>query len=96
MSTKVNGETRARLGLIAKQSAAVRGQVGRAATVAGRCLLGAIEQKFGIFYLPGFTEDRRQICFLCSNHPHFFLMCATHMPHLGLTSFALPTNHHIS
>jgi hypothetical protein len=46
--------------------------------------------------LPGFTEDRRQICFLCSNHPHFFLMCATHMPHLGLTSFALPTNHHIS
>ncbi|CAK9274867.1 unnamed protein product [Sphagnum jensenii] len=38
VSTKVNGETRERLGQSAKRSAAVRGQAGRGATVAGRRL----------------------------------------------------------
>ncbi len=38
MSTKVNGETRERLEQSAKRSAAVRGQAGRGATVAGRRL----------------------------------------------------------
>jgi len=36
MSTKVNGETRERLGQSAKRSAAVRGQAGKGAIVAGR------------------------------------------------------------
>jgi hypothetical protein len=34
-NTKVNGETRKRLGQSAQRSAAVRGQAGRGATVAG-------------------------------------------------------------
>jgi hypothetical protein len=38
VSTKVNGETRERLEQSAKRSAAVRGQAGRGATVAGRRL----------------------------------------------------------
>ncbi len=59
MSTKVNSETRERLGQRAKRNAAVRGQAG--ATVAGRRVPGAAEQKGGIFCLPGFVEDRGQI-----------------------------------
>jgi len=66
----VNGE---RLGQSAKRSAAVRGQPGRGATVAGRCLPDAAEQKVGIFCLPGFLEDRGQICFSQGSLPHFFL-----------------------
>ncbi len=61
MSTKVNSETRERLGQSAKRNAAVRGQAGRGATVAGRRLPGAAEQKGGIFCLSGFVEDRGQI-----------------------------------
>ncbi len=61
MSTKVNSETRERLGQSAKRNAAVCGQAGRGATVAGRRLPGAAEQKGGIFCLPGFVEDRGQI-----------------------------------
>ncbi len=63
MSTKVNDETHERLGQSAKQSAAVRGQAGRGATVAARRLPGAAEQNVGIFCLPGFVADRGQICF---------------------------------
>jgi hypothetical protein len=73
VSTKVNGETRERLGQSAKRSAAVRGQAGRGATVAGRRLPGAAKQNVGIFCLPGFVADRGQICFLRGSLPRFFL-----------------------
>ncbi len=49
MSTKVNGETCARLGQSAKRSATIRGQAGRGATVAGGRLPGVAEQKLGNF-----------------------------------------------
>jgi hypothetical protein len=49
VSTKVNGETRERLGQIANRSAAVRGQAGRGDTVTGRRLPGVAEQDVGIF-----------------------------------------------
>jgi hypothetical protein len=39
------------------------GRPGRGATVTGRRLSGAAEQKVGISCLPGFVEDRGQICF---------------------------------
>jgi len=39
----------------------------------GRRLLGAAKQKVRIFCLPGFVEDRGQICFLQGRRPHFFL-----------------------
>jgi hypothetical protein len=58
VSTKVKGDTRERLGRSAKRSAAVRGQAGRGATVAGSRLSGAAEHKIGIFCLPVFLEDR--------------------------------------
>jgi hypothetical protein len=74
VSTKVNGETRARLGQSAKRSATIRGQAGRGATVAGRRLPGVAEQKLGIFCLPAFVEDHGQIRF--SRHAPSF-MCAT-------------------
>ncbi len=63
VSTKVNGETRARLGQSAKRSATIHGQAGRGATVAARRLQGVAEQKLGIFCQPGFVQDRGQICF---------------------------------
>ncbi len=47
----------------AKQSAAVRGQARRAATVASRRLPSVAEHKVEIFCLSGFVEDRGQICF---------------------------------
>ncbi len=72
MSTKVNGETRERLGQSAKWSAAVRGQAGRGATVAGRRRPGAAEQNVGIFCLPGFVADRWPICFSSGSLPRFF------------------------
>ncbi len=72
MSTKVNGETRERLGQSAKWSAAVRGQAGRGATVAGRRRPGAAEQNVGIFRLPGFVADREPICFSSGSLPRFF------------------------
>ncbi len=58
MSTKVNCETRERLGQSAKRSVAVRGQAGRGATVAGRRLPGAAEQKVRIFCLSGSVAGR--------------------------------------
>jgi hypothetical protein len=64
-----NGETRQRLGQSAKLSTAIRGQAGRGATVAGRRLPRAAEEKVGIFCLPGFVEDRGQICFSRSSLP---------------------------
>jgi len=71
VSTKVNRETRERLGQSAKRSAAVRGQAGSAATVAGRRPPGATEQNIGIFCLPGFVADRGHIRF--SKLQRFFL-----------------------
>jgi hypothetical protein len=41
--------------------------------VADVCLPGAAAQKNGIFYLPGFVEDRWQICFSSASLPRFFL-----------------------
>jgi len=49
VSTKVNGETCARLGQSAKRSATIRGQAGRGATVAEGRLPGVAEQKIGNF-----------------------------------------------
>jgi hypothetical protein len=71
MSTKVNGEIRERLGQSAKRSVAVRGQAGRGATVAGRRLPGAAEQKVRIFCLSVFVEDRGRICFSRGSLPRF-------------------------
>jgi hypothetical protein len=76
VSTKVNGETRERLGQSAKPSAAVCGQAGRGATVAGRRRAGAAEKNIGIFRLPGFVADRGPICFSSGSLPRFF-------PHLS-------------
>ncbi len=46
----------------------------RGATVAADvCLLGVAEQKVEIFCLPGFVEDRRQMCFSRGSPSHFFL-----------------------
>jgi hypothetical protein len=67
----LNDETR-RLGQRAKRSAAVRGQAGRGATVAGRRRPGAAEPIVGIFCLPGFVADRGPICFSSGSRPHFF------------------------
>jgi hypothetical protein len=72
VSTKVNGETRERLGQSAKPSAAVCGQAGRGATVAGRRRAGAAEKNVGIFRLPGFVADRGPICFSSGSLPRFF------------------------
>ncbi len=80
MSTKVNGETRERLGQSAKRSTAVAGQAGRGATVAGRCLPGAAGQNVGIFSLPGFVADSGQICFSRDSLPRFFLHGNTQLP----------------
>jgi hypothetical protein len=64
VSTNVNDEIHERLGQSAKLITSVHGQVGRGATVAGRCLLSAVNQKVRIFYLPSFVEDCGQIYFL--------------------------------
>ncbi len=69
----MNGETREKLGQRAKRSAAVRGQAGRRATMAGRRLPCAAEQNVGIFCLPGFVADRGQIGFSRGSLPRFFL-----------------------
>jgi hypothetical protein len=69
-STKLNDETR-RLGHSAKRSAAVRGQAGRGATVAGRHRPGAAEPIVEIFCLPGFVADRGPICSSRGSPPHF-------------------------
>jgi hypothetical protein len=76
VSTKVNGETRERLGQSPKRSAAVRGQAGRGTTVAGSRRPGVAEQNVGIFSLPGFcgrSDSRAAVCRASS------LMCATHL-----------------
>jgi len=72
VSIKVNGETREKLGQSAKRSAAVRGQAGRGASVAGRRRPGAAEQNVGIFCLPGFVADRGPIRFSSGSLPRFF------------------------
>jgi len=54
-----------------RSSWAGRGAKGR--SVAGRRLPGAAEQKVGIFCLPGFVEERGQICFSRGSLPPFFL-----------------------
>ncbi len=75
MSTKLNGESRERLGQSAKRSAAVHGQARRGATVAGGRPPGVAEQKVGIFCLPGFVEDRGQIYVLRGRTSSF--LCTT-------------------
>jgi hypothetical protein len=55
------------------QSAEVRGQARRGATVAGRRRPGAAEQKFGIFCLPGSLEDRGQNLFSRGSLQRFLL-----------------------
>jgi hypothetical protein len=69
---KVNGETREKPGQSAKRSAAVRGQAGRGAPVAGRGRPGAAEQNVGIFCLPGLLADRGPICFSSGSLPRVF------------------------
>jgi hypothetical protein len=79
VSAKVNG------GQSAKLSAAVRGQAGRGATVAGRRRPGAAEMKFGIFCLPGFVEGRGQTFFSRGSLQRFFLpSCARPERHLDI------------
>jgi len=72
-------------GQSAKLSAAVRGQAGRGATVAGRRRAGAAEMKFGIFCLPGFVEGRGQTFFSRGSLQRFFLSsCARPKRHLDI------------
>jgi len=65
--------------------------------MADRCLPSATKQKVVIFCLPGFVEDHRgrstSLMAVCCV---FSFVCTTHLPHMGLTSFALPTNHPMS
>jgi hypothetical protein len=68
----VNDGTRERLGQSAKRSAAVCGQAGRGATMAGRRRPGAAEENVGIFCLPDFVADRGPIWFSSCSLPHFF------------------------
>jgi hypothetical protein len=83
VSTKVNGKTRERLGQSAKRSAAVRGQAGRGATVAGRRRPVAAEHKVGISSLPGFVAGRGPICFSSGSLPRIF-------PHVRDLSLQFP------
>jgi hypothetical protein len=51
-----------------------RDRAERGATMgADICLLGVAEQKVEIFCLPGFVEDRRQMCFSRDSSSRFFL-----------------------
>ncbi len=72
----MNDETRERLGQSAKRSAAVRGQAGRGATMAGRRRPGAAEENGEIFCLPGFVADRGPVWFSSSRTSSSF-MCET-------------------
>jgi hypothetical protein len=58
VSTKVNGETRERLGQSAKRSATVCGQAGRGATVEADVCWGCGRVASRDFCLPGFVEGR--------------------------------------
>jgi len=69
VSTGEHEDETVRYGQSAKRSTAVRGQAGRGATVAGRRLPGAAEEKVGIFCLPSFVEDLGQIGFSRSSSP---------------------------
>jgi len=76
VSTKVNGETLERLGQSAKRSAAVGGQAGRGASVAGRRLPGATEQTSGfsacqvLWLIVGrsASPDCRAYSFMCATY----------------------------
>jgi hypothetical protein len=87
VSTKVNGETRERLGLSVKRNTTIRGEAKRGAIVADRHLLGATKQKVEIFYLPGFVEDHEEICFSQGSLPHFFLHVDNPFAPLGVNVF---------
>ncbi len=51
-----------------------RDRAERRATVTGDiCLPGVAEQKVDFFCLPGFVEDRQQMCFSRGSPSHFFL-----------------------
>jgi hypothetical protein len=69
--------TMVRLGQSAKRSTTVRGQAGRGATVAGRRLPGAVEQKVDFSCLSGFLEDHEQICFWQTHCHTSSVMCMT-------------------
>jgi hypothetical protein len=90
VSTKVNRETRERLGRSAKRSAAVRGQAGRGGTVARRCLPGAAEQNVGLlacqvlWLTAGRSASSRAVCRASS------FMCATHLScHISFLEFLI-------
>jgi hypothetical protein len=51
------------LGRVLNGASQFLGRPGREARVTGRRLPGAAEQKVGILCLPGFVENRGQICF---------------------------------
>jgi hypothetical protein len=96
VSTKVNGETCERLELSVKRNTTVHGYAKRGAIVVDERMSGLTKQKVGIFYLPSFVEVCVQICFSHNNLSHFFIHVHNPFPPLGVTSFALPTNHPIS
>jgi len=59
---------------VLKGAPQLRDMVERGAIVAADvCLLGVAEQKVEIFCLPGFVEDRRQMCFSRGSPSCFFL-----------------------
>jgi hypothetical protein len=61
-------------GRVLKGASQFRDRAERGATVvADVCLPGVAEQKVEIFCLPGFVEDRRQMCFSCGRPSCFFL-----------------------
>jgi hypothetical protein len=90
VSTKVNRETRERLGRSAKRSAAVRGQAGRGGTVARRRLPGAAEQNVGLsacqvlWLIAGRSASGTAVCRASS------FMCATHLScHISFLEFLI-------
>jgi hypothetical protein len=61
-------------GRVLKGASQFRDMAERGATVATDvCLQGVAEQKVEIFCLPGFVEDRRQMCFSRGSPSRFFL-----------------------
>ncbi len=81
----MNDETCERLGQSAKRSAAVRGQAGRGATVAGRRRPGAAEQNVGIFCPTRFCGGSRADLLLERQSTALLPSCATHL--LTFSSF---------
>ncbi len=68
----MNGETNS--GTVLKGASQFLGRAEGGATVAD-VYLGAAEQKVRIFCLPGFVEDRGQICILQADCRASFFIC---------------------